>query len=43
MKNNIRFFFAVISLFISANSFALKSDRDQPAEIQADNTEIDLQ
>jgi len=43
MKYSIQFLFTLTSLLISSHSFALKSDRDQPAEIQADNTEIDFQ
>ena len=42
MKQTTRFLFTLITLCISTNSLALKSDRDQPAEIQADNTEIDF-
>jgi len=42
MKHLLRLTFLISSICISTHAFALKSDRDQPAEIQADNTEIDF-
>jgi len=32
----------MLALLIPSHSFALKSDRDQPAQIEADETEIDF-
>ena len=43
MKKNLIISLTLIcSLAISSTSMALKSDRDQPAQIEADNTEIDF-
>lgn len=42
MKNILFFIVALACLSIATPSFALKSDRDQPAEIEADDTEIDF-
>ena len=43
MKHSIQLLLTLACLSLANNSFALKSDREQPAEIQADNTEIDFQ
>jgi len=42
MKHLLRLSLIFFSICLSGHSFALKSDRDQPAEIEADNTEIDF-
>ena len=43
MKKLTSLFIASAILCLSNNALALKSDRDQPAKIEADNTEIDFQ
>jgi len=43
MKKNVFISFAIFaSLAYSSTSLALKSDRDQPAQIEADNTEVNF-
>jgi len=44
MKKSLAAFAALLftSMFISSNAFALSTDRDQPAEIEADDIEFDF-
>ena len=42
MKKLIPLLISSVIVCLSNNAFALKSDRDQPAAIEADNTEIDF-
>ena len=42
MKAIAQFLFVALSLILSQHSLALKSDRDQPADIEADDIEFDF-